>query len=51
MITKAKKKKMFPEIGRVKIVLSLTRPISQMCMIIYIFFVSKKQTHKQKNFQ
>ena len=38
---------LFPEIGRVKIVLSLTRSHSRMCIRIYIFNF-KKQTNKQK---
>ena len=47
-IGKAKKKVvLFPEIGRVKIFISLTRPHSRMCMAIYIFNF-KKQTNKQK---
>ena len=38
---------LFPEIGRMKKILSLTRPHSQMCIRIYIFNF-KKQTNKQK---
>ena len=50
-IGKAKKKVvLFPEIGRVKIFISLTRPHSRMCMAIYIFNF-KKQTNKQKKKQ
>ena len=40
---------LFPEIGRVKIVLLPTARISRMCMRIYIFCF-KKHTHKQKSF-
>ena len=40
---------LFPEIGRVKIFLSLTRPYCQMCIGIYIFIFKKnKQINKQK---
>ena len=41
---------MFPEIDRVKIFLSLTRPYSRICIRIYIFNF-KKQTNKQKKKQ
>ena len=43
-----KKVALFPEIGRVKIFLSLNRPHSRMCIKIYIFNF-KKQTNNQKN--
>ena len=47
-MTKAKKKVvLFPEIGRMKFFLSLTRPHSGVCIRIYIFNI-KKQTNKQK---
>ena len=39
---------LFPEIGRVKIVLLPTARISRMCMRTYIFCF-KKHTHKQKS--
>ena len=38
---------LFPETGRVKKILSLTRPHSQMCIRIYIFNF-KKQTQTKK---
>ena len=44
-----KKKVLFPEIGRVKILLSLTRPHSRMCSRIYIFNFKNEQTNKQKS--
>ena len=51
----AKKVVLFPEIGRVKKFLSLTRPHSRMCIRLYIYiyiylyiFNIKKQTNKQK---
>ena len=47
-MTKARKKVvLFPEIGRMKFFLSLTRPHSGVCIRIYIFNI-KKQTNKQK---
>ena len=41
---------LFPEIGQLKIVLSLTRPHSQMCIRPYIFNQKKKnkQEHKKQ---
>ena len=42
-----KKVVLFPEIGQVKKILSLTLPHSRMCIRIYIFNF-KKQTNKQK---
>ena len=50
-VNKAKKKivVLFPEIGRVKISSSLTRPHSHMCIRIYIFcFKQKNHTHRNK---
>ena len=44
-----KKVVLLPEICLVKIFYHLTARISQ-CMWEYIFFVSRKHTHKQKNF-
>ena len=41
-LSRKKKLVLFPEIGRVKIFLSLTRPYSRMC-------IKKQQTNKQKN--
>ena len=41
-----KKLVLFPEIGRVKIFLSSTRPQSRVCMRIYIFCF-KKHTNKK----
>ena len=46
-LLRPKKVVLFPEIGRMKKILSLTRPHSQMCIRIYIFNF-KKQTNKQK---
>ena len=46
-----KKVVLFPEIGRVKKILSLTRPHSQICIRIYIFLfqrTSSKQTNKKQ---
>ena len=43
-----KKVALFPEIGRVKTFLSLTRPHSRMCLRIYIFnFKNKEKTTKK----
>ena len=42
-----KKVVLFPEIGRVKLFLSLTRPHSRMCIRV-LSFSFKKQTSKQK---
>ena len=42
-----KKVALFPEIGRVKIFLSLFRAHSRMCIRIYIFNFKKQQTNKQ----
>ena len=39
---------MFPEIGRVKKKLSLTRPLSRLCIKIHIFNFRKQQTNKTK---
>ena len=38
---------LFPEIGRMKNLLSLTRPHSRMCIGIYIFKETKKSNNKQ----
>ena len=46
MVVRPKKVVLFPEIGRVKNVLSLTRPHSRMCIRIHIFNL-KKQTNKK----
>ena len=48
---KPKKVDLFPEIGRVKKILLLTRPHSRMCVSEYIFLIKKnKQTNsKTKN--
>ena len=44
-VLRPKKVVFFPEIGRVKNILSLTRPHSRMCIRIYIFnFKNKKKT-------
>ena len=43
-----KKVVLFPEIGRVKMFLSLTRPHNQMCVRIYVFKLKKQQTNKNK---
>ena len=43
-----KKEVLFPEIGRVKNCLSVTRPHSRICIRIYIFNFKKHQTNKQK---
>ena len=43
-----KKVVLFPEIGRVKNFLSLTRPHSRMCTRIYLFNFKKHQTNKEK---
>ena len=43
----AKKVVLFPEIGRVKMFLSLIHPHSRMCIRTYIFNI-KKQTSKQQ---
>ena len=40
---------LFPEIGRVKYFLSLTRPHSRMCIKIYIFNFKKQTSTKIKN--
>ena len=49
MYVRPKKIVFFPQIGRVKIFSSLTRPDSRMCIRIYIFrFKQKKQTHTNK---
>ena len=45
---KPKKVVLFPEIGEVKIFLSLTRPHSRMCIRIIIFCFKKTHTGKQK---
>ena len=46
---KPKKVVLFPEIGRIKIVISLSHPQSRMCIRIYLFnFKKSKQTNKQK---
>ena len=46
---KAKKKiVLFPEIGRMKNFLSLSRPHSWLCIITYIFNFKKHQINKQK---
>ena len=47
-VHKAKKVVLFPEIGRVKSFLSLTRPHSQMCIRIYIFNFKKQQIKNNK---
>ena len=39
---------LFPEIGRVKILLSLTCPRSRMCNGIYIFNLKTKTTQKEQ---
>ena len=39
---------LFPEIGRVKILLSLTCPRSRMCSGIYIFNLKTTQKEQQK---
>ena len=46
-----KKVILFPEIGRVKTFLLLTRPHSQMCIRIYIFYFTKKskKTKSKRN--
>ena len=44
----AKKVILFPEIGWVKMFLSLTSPLSQMCIIIYISNFLKKKRDKKK---
>ena len=46
LLPEAKKVILFPEIGRVKIFLSLLRLYSRMCIRIFIFNF-KKQTNKQ----
>ena len=46
-ITQAKKVVLFPEISQVKILLSLTRTHSWMCIRIYIFNFKKQQANKQ----
>ena len=42
---------MFPEIDRVKIFLSLTRPYSRICIRIYIFNFKKQTSKKQQQQQ
>ena len=44
----SKKVILFPEMGRVKKILSLTRPHSRMCIRIYIFDKKKKKQGKKK---
>ena len=44
---RSKKVVLFPQIGRVKKILSVTGPHSRMCIRIYIFNF-KSQTNKQK---
>ena len=46
-----KKLVLFPEIGQVKIFLTLTHQHSRMCIRIYIFNFKKWQTNKQKKKQ
>ena len=43
-----KKLVLFPEIGRVKNFLSLTRPHSQMCLNIYAFNLKKQKLEEDK---
>ena len=45
---RSKKVVLFPEIGRVKNCLSVTRPHCRMCIRIYHFNFKKNQTNKQK---
>ena len=49
-LLRPKKVVLFPEIGRMKKILSLTRPHSQMCIRIYIFNFKNKQTSKKQTF-
>lgn len=44
----AKKVILFPEIGWVKMFLSLTSPLSQMCIIIYISNLKKKKKRQKE---
>ena len=46
LIIRPKKVVLFPEIGRVGIFLSLTRPHNRMCIGIYIFNFKKKTSKK-----
>ena len=48
MTIRPKKVVLFPEIGRVKIFLSLTSPPSRVCIRIYIFCFKQKNIHRNK---
>ena len=48
MIRLKKKVVLFPEIGQVKVVLSLNHPHSRICTRIYIFNFKKQQRNQQK---